>query len=361
MPWSTPTLRDVRSMVRDYVRGSLPGADATIPNSVLRVLSDNQGALCHLTLQYVDWLALQLLPDTAETEWLDRHGDIWLVNSDGTTGRKMATPAIGTANFIGNATGVTVPMATRLSYAGGQEFETIEEFIADDTPSPGAIRALDPGAVGNLLPGSVLAIEQTIPGLTGTATVVTLDFGTDEETDDELRARVLQRIRQPPMGGSANDYVSWTLAVPGVTRAWCSPQEMGIGTVTVRFMCDDLRADNGGFPLPQDIDAVNAYLQTVRPVATKDLFVEAPVPYPIDHRITYLDSDDAATRAAITDSLLKMFKQRQAPGATWYRSWSDQAVAEAVGVVAYTMTMTSDTTVMPSPGYMPVLGDVEYV
>ena len=79
MPWSTPTLRDVRSTIRDAITGRLPGADANVPNSVLRVLSDAMGALCHLTLQYIDWLALQLLPDTAETEWLDRHGQIWLV------------------------------------------------------------------------------------------------------------------------------------------------------------------------------------------------------------------------------------------------------------------------------------------
>ena len=64
-------------------------------------MSDAQGALCHLTLQYIDWLALQLLPDTAETEWLDRHADIWLVNADGSTGRKMATFAVGTASFTG--------------------------------------------------------------------------------------------------------------------------------------------------------------------------------------------------------------------------------------------------------------------
>ena len=54
MPWKTPTLREVRGLVRDSVRASLPGADANVPNSVLRVLSDNQGALCHLTLQYID-------------------------------------------------------------------------------------------------------------------------------------------------------------------------------------------------------------------------------------------------------------------------------------------------------------------
>src|ERR1700741_241967 len=114
MPWTTPLLRDVRSLVRDAVAASLPGADANVPNSVLRVLSDNQGALCHLTLQYIDWLALQLLPDTAETEWLDRHGQIWLVNADGSTGRKMATLSSGTGSFQGLIDGSVIPAGTQL-------------------------------------------------------------------------------------------------------------------------------------------------------------------------------------------------------------------------------------------------------
>ena len=62
----------------------------------------------HLTLQYIDWLALQLLPDTAETEWLDRHGEIWLVNADGTLGRKQATFATGSVTFTGT-TGTVDP------------------------------------------------------------------------------------------------------------------------------------------------------------------------------------------------------------------------------------------------------------
>src|SRR6516225_11708028 len=115
MPWSTPTLRSVRSLVRDAVNASLPGADANVPNSVLRVISDAMGALCHLTLQYIDWLALQLLPDTAEHEWLDRHGQIWLTNSDGTTGRKMATLSIGTVNMSVTAPSVVIPSGTQLT------------------------------------------------------------------------------------------------------------------------------------------------------------------------------------------------------------------------------------------------------
>src|SRR5215467_7653290 len=108
MPWSTPTLSAVRVLSRDYVSAALNGA-ALIGNSVLRVMSDSMAGLAHLTLQYIDWLSNQLLPDTAETEWLDRHGQIWLVNADGSKGRKQATFASGTASFTG-INGTVVPL-----------------------------------------------------------------------------------------------------------------------------------------------------------------------------------------------------------------------------------------------------------
>ena len=91
------------------------------------------------------------------------------------------------------------------------------------------------------------------------ATVIHLTGGTDTETDEQLRARILHRIQNPPMGGAAADYVAWALAVPGVTRAWAAP-EQGVGTITVRFLMDDLRADNDGWPEPDDIQAVADYI-----------------------------------------------------------------------------------------------------
>jgi uncharacterized phage protein gp47/JayE len=360
MPWSTPILRDVRSAVRDAIAGRLPGADANVPNSVLRVLSDAMGALCHLVLQYIDWLALQLLPDTAETEWLDRQGHIWLVNSDGSTGRKLATVATGTVDFVTSLGSVSVPTGTQLSYATGVNYQTTADILTDPTglPTPAPIIALDPGIIGNLEQGIQLALLTPLTGTVDAVTVDTLDGGTDDETDDELRARILRRIRQPPMGGAAYDYEAWALAVPGVTRAWCAPQEMGVGTCTLRFMMDDLRADNGGFPLPDDIDTVAAYLDTVRPVTVKDLFVEAPIPYPINVRISWLDLDNAATHAAIEANLEAEFFEQTQPGQTWYRAWLDAGIMGAAGVNAY--DLIAQDTPMPSPGYMPVLGDLTY-
>jgi uncharacterized phage protein gp47/JayE len=364
MPWSTPTLRTVRQTVRDLVRGSLPGADANIPNSVLRVLSDVEGALCHLNLQYLDWLAMQLMPDTSEREWLSRFGFIWLVNADGSTGRKMATPSVGTAMFYGQPDGVVVPLATQIGYAD-QIFETTAEVTVDDNGGPVPIIAIFPGAAGNLPAGTQLNIIGFFQGLVPPAYVISLYGGTDEETDDELRARILQRIRQPPMGGDGDDYVNWTLRVPGVTRAWSYPLEMGMGTVTVRFMCDDLRASGGGFPLQEDVDAVSAYLDTVRPVAVKDFFVVAPKAQRIDFRIVNCNPINNNIKAAIEQSIRAMIFNKSAPGQTIYRVWKSDAVL-STGVTSFDLISATDNVdqygdnVMPDDGHIATLGDIYY-
>jgi uncharacterized phage protein gp47/JayE len=359
MPWATPTLREVRSLVRDALRGNLPGADASVPNSVLRVLSDNQGALCHMVLQYIDWLALQLLPDTAEHEWLDRHGNIWLVNADGTIGRKVATPASGEATFTGTA-GTIVPLATQLRSGGAIAYETTAPIrLNADAPTPAAIQALTAGAATNLIAGTPLAITTAIDGLDVNAIVTTLTGGTDTETDDELRARVLQRIRQPPQGGAAHDYVRWALAVPGCTRAWCTPNEMGIGTVTVRVLFDDLRADDDGWPRGTDLAAVTDYLDKVRPVAVKDFWVLAPIKQFIDVEIYNLVPDTDATRASIEAALQEMLFARAAPGQTIFAVWKAQAIMNAPDVVSCDLRNWTDD-VMQSPGHMAVLRDIYY-
>jgi uncharacterized phage protein gp47/JayE len=361
MPWQTPTLKDVRSLVRDQIRGSLPGADATIPNSVLRVLSDSQGALCHLTLQFIDWLTLQLIPDTAEHEWLDRHGDIWLVNADGTTGRKMATLASGVVNFFVTAPGVVIPSGTQLSSNQFIGYETTQLVVATgpDVPIPAPIRALDPGSAGNLDAGSPLSVETPITNLITEATVLALDGGTDEETDDELRFRVLARIRQPPQGGAAHDYVIWSLAVPGCTRAWVSPLEMGIGTVTVRVIFDDLRADDDGWPQAVDLNAVATYIDTVRPVAVKDFWVLAPIKQRVDVLIKIIDPDTTEIRAAVEANLKDMFFEQAAPGQTIFAAWKVQAIMNTANVRSVEL-LNYDDDMMASPGHMAVLGDIQY-
>jgi len=355
MPWDTPPLRQVRELVRDHITSSLPGSDASVPNSVLRVMSDAQGALCHLTLQYIDWLALQLLPDTAEAEWLDRHGIIWLKNSDDTKGRKQATFAEGFATFTGTS-GSIVPAFTRLSGGtAGIEYETTAAGTIGVSPVSIAVRALDPGQAGNLAAGEPLALTGTLAGVDQTAVIVSLTGGVDTERDEDLRMRVLQRIQNPAMGGSQANYVTWALAVPGVTRAWAWP-EQGPGTITIRFLMDDeAHAADDGWPTPDDIDAVAEYIDEMRPVTVKDCYVLAPIKEFVDVTIVNLMPDTDAVKAEVENSLRAMLHEKAAPGQTIYAAWVSYAIMSAPGVQSFHL-VTDDDHPMPAPGYMAVLG-----
>jgi len=161
------------------------------------------------------------------------------------------------------------------------------------------------------------------------------------------------------MGGDKTDYEAWALAVEGVTRAWSYPLEMGIGTVTVRFMCDVLRAEeNDGFPLQEDIDRVTAFLDNMRPVTVKDFFVVSPIRFPINLKIINLSVEGESTRINIEQSLRNMLYEKAQPGQEIYRAWVSEAISAAVGVDYFDLQF--ENTVMPTIGHMPILGTISY-
>jgi uncharacterized phage protein gp47/JayE len=334
-------------------------------------MADATAAMAHLALRFIKWITAQLLPDTAETEWLDRHGDIWLTNSDHTTGRKVATLAQGSVTLTGTVD-TSVPLGTRLA-SDTTNYETIQPIVIGVTATEVMVRAIDAGVNGNLTAGDRIALTVPTVGIDNDVIVVTMEGGVDQETDEELRVRVLERIREPPMGGDAEDYVAWALQVPGVTRAWSAPLEMGMGTVTLRFMMDDLRKTDDpttdGFPLTEDVISVWAYLDTKRPVAVKDIFVVAPIPFPVDFGLSNLSEYDASTVQEIYDSVKGMLKDRAHPARaengvrleaqTIYESWVSAAVLSVLDDEGH-FNLSFNDLPMPTPGHMGVLGTITY-
>lgn len=338
MPWTVPSLADLRRQVRDYVNARLPGADAAIPNSPLRVITDNQAGLAALNLDFLAWLGRQMLPDTAEKEYLDRHADIWI------GGRLQATFASGIVKFSGVA-GTAVPSGTIIS-APGVSYQTTAGITLSGVATEVAAECIAAGTIGNQVEGARLSLASAISGVDPNALVVYMDGGIDVESDDHLRDRVLTRIRTQPMGGDADDYEQWVKSTPGIgsaiTRVWCAANEMGVGTVTVRFMLDDLRSAGGGFPITQDLLDVAAHLDTLRPVTVKELYIVAPVAHPIAFTINGLSPDTPSMRAAIIAAVEAMLKERARPATTVngsivpaqtiYAAWIAEAVMSVAGI-----------------------------
>ena len=341
MPFPIPDLPATRRLNRDNLAAFLKGADASVPNNALRVLSDQNAGGAYLNLLYLQWCAKNFLPDKAETVWLDRWADILF------GGRKAATFAKGTITVTGLA-GTKLPAGSILASSDGVQYQTAADVYLSAQATPVAVACLTAGAIGNRDDGAPLFITIAVSNVNAQGTAVLIDGGADVESDDDLRVRILLRIRNPPMGGCRSDYLQWALSLAGVTRAWVAPLEMGIGTVTVRFACDQLRAGNDGLPTDDDVAIVRAYLDLVRPVTVADLFVEKPVPQGIVPRILGLTDTSTSTQAAIEASIQAMLLDRAAPGQTIFACWISEAVTEVVGDA--TFDLVSGDFVMPHKG-----------
>lgn len=241
--FSVPTLAELIDQAQANFNARLPGADARLRNSVLNVLARAISGQSLLGYKYLDWIARQAIVDTADAENLDNWGRVWVGTHVG------ATKAAGNITFTGT-NGVLVGTGVQIQRADGATFTTTGSAIIAGGAATVAVVADDGGADGNAVASTSLTLVSPLAGVNSTATVAAggLIGGADAEEDDAYRARILARIQQPPHGGAKSDYEQWALANAGVTRAWVYPNELGLGTVTVRFV-----KDNNTIPTPQNL------------------------------------------------------------------------------------------------------------
>ena len=106
--------------------------------------------------------------------------------------------------------------------------------------------------------------------------------------------------------------------------------ELGLGTVTVRFMTDDTTAD--GIPDGASVAAVQALIdQEDRRPVTADVTVVAPVAKPLDLVISGLTPASAEVQAAVIANLTDLLRREASPGATILLSHIREAISIAAG------------------------------
>lgn len=321
MPFSRSTLQDVRQRIAANIEARQPGLQLRYsPTSILgQVLSDEM----HILYGWQQHLSLQYFPFAADSDYLEQHASWWGIF------RTVATPAAGKAVFTAPA-GTAIPAGTQLRRADGVEYQTVSDVITILAQQPVDVVALQPGSAGNAAEGVALSMIAPIAGVQTVALVDAdgLGAGAEAETDESLAKRLTDRVQQPPQGGASHDYIAWAMSFPGVTRAWVYPGELGIGTVTVRFMMDD-DAHVNGIPLPADVAALQAWIDDRRPV-TADVTVVAPIAVPLDFTITPAP-DTAPIRAAIELQLRDLIYRDAVPGGMILISRIREAVSLATG------------------------------
>ena len=349
MTFVRPSLSDVVERARGDIETRLPGADSRLRHSVLDVLARMHGGAVAGLYGYLDFLALQLMPDTAEAAYLARWASIWGIR------RKAAVAARVVATATG-ANDATIPEGTEATRIDGARYRVLAAVTIAAGTAELTIEAIHPGPGGDVAAATELTFSSAVAGIDATLTVADADTpGTAEEDDASLLGRLLDRIRRPPQGGARNDYVAWALAQPGVTRAWAYGQWLGVGTVGVTFVMDG-REDI--LPLEDDVTAVQAALDILRPV-TAELTVFAPVAAPLD-LVLRVTPDTPAIRAAIEAELADFFTRDAEPGGTIYRSRLDEAISLAAGEFQHAVELP-DRDFAAAPGAMPMLGSVTFV
>lgn len=245
MPYQQPTLSDLFSTsLNDIVASNVTQGKSLLPKSILRRLAWMFANLVWGNYDYLSYCYRQAVPWTATDENLDAWGALRDVTL------KDATASVLTLTSSGGNAGIPLPAQTVITRADGVTYATT---VGVTTDANGAVTCTvecqQTGTVGNCDPGTSFTLQTAIPGINAAfASVATVTTGTDVETPDEFRTRVLQAFATPDGGGKASDYVKWAETAPGVTRAWCLPNGAGIGTVVVYTMFDDAEAAADGFP-----------------------------------------------------------------------------------------------------------------
>jgi uncharacterized phage protein gp47/JayE len=320
---------------------------------------------------YLDWIAKQAVPATSTGEFRAAWAALKGVFP------KEETYATGTGTWLGTS-GFVLPTGTALSLVDGSAayVTTADATVGDHGTVSAPITATTAGALANVAGGTALVISGSVPGVTSAGVAdgpITGGAPAEDVDSDGFLTRMLLAYAEPAQGGAAGDYLDWALAVPGVTRAWVTPNGMGAGSVVVRFMMDEAQAANGGFPQGSDgvaaaetraapatgdqLAVANAIFP-VRPV-TALVYAVAPSAEPIDFVISDLAENTASNRAAVEAALAKMLKDLGEPGGTIYPNQTNAAIDAVPGVTRFTL-VSPTAPVSVAAGALPTLGNVAF-
>lgn len=328
---------ELLSSIRDRIQADIErwtGKAAGTRGDIYYPIRQAMAGVAHGLYRKADHMEKQLFDDTCtNANLVKRAAEMGIY-------RVAASRASGSVTIPGND-GTVLAAESLLT-----KDDLVYRVTADATVSGGTltaqIRAVETGAEGNQDAGTELSLTETIAGLDTVATVVELAGGSDIETIARLRERLSERRKNPPQGGNPNDYIAWAKAAHSdVTRAWCYSNENGPGTVVVRFTTDDLESP---IPTQSHVDAVAAYIDSVRPAGMRGFNVSLITAAPLNITVTALTPNTAAVRAAVEAELDDMIRRDATPGGTIKVSRIREAISIASGETDHAINLTADVT-----------------
>lgn len=261
---------------------------------------------------------------------------------------------------------VTAPDEYEFAVTGSPANELGTSATSSFTTASVPIESVDFGADINLDAGTKLTLQSPIIGVDDTLTV---DFGaigggTDQETEDALRSRMLDRIQNPVANFNVAAITEKAKEIAGVTRVFIQEATPAIGQVTIHFMRDN---DTNPIPAGSEVTTVKDNILVIKPANTSDVdvIVNAPVGVTVDFTFTALTPNTSTMQTAIDANLRQFFDERTDIGANIdedaYRSAIFNTVDSVTGGVVSTFTLSAPVgDVVIAAGEIGVLGATVY-
>jgi uncharacterized phage protein gp47/JayE len=334
MPFLLPDYEAIKTAILRDIVNLLPDA-AVGADSDYNVRASALASAAEGLYQHQAWAVRQVFPDTADTDYLERHCSLRGI------ARKPAVAAAGTVLFSGTPA-AAVPIGTQARTLDGQVYVTTAAgVIAGGGTVPLAAVAVVMGAAGNQPASTPCTLTSAPAGVLSDALIQTMTNGVDIESDAQMLARLLDLLRSPAAGGNAADYKRWALEVAGITAAFVFSLRRGNGTVDVAVL------SNGAAPSGPKIAEVQAYIDARRPVALQGSAVLVAAPTFITVAVTAALSLSGTTLGVATDLITKgltAYFSTLTPGTPVYRSRIAAIISDTPGVVDFTLSAPAGNT-----------------
>ena len=267
-------------------------------------------------LAQADWVLDQSFPQTAVGQYLDYHAETRALT------RLPAAKAAGVLRLKG------------------------ETYV--DIPAS----AVEAGASGNAIAGAIHLMSVYPVGITQCTNPEAFSGGSDEESDEKLRERVLESYKRLPNGANAAFYEQEAMSFPNVAAAKAVGRARGIGTVDVYV------STHAGAPDEKLLGEIEAVLQKKREIAV-DVEVKAPTEKTVNMSAE-LTAEQGWTMQEITDAAtaaLQAYFTGERLGEAVYTA-KLASILYGVEGVKNCHLLTPDEDVSVSATELPVLGTV---
>jgi uncharacterized phage protein gp47/JayE len=309
----------------------------------------------HQLLGDLDFLALQLFPDTAEGEYLRAHWSSRITPL-------YAIAATGEVLVTGNPD-KPVPAGLIFASPAGERYYTEHAYrIGAEGTVVVRVKAQGTGLRTNLAPGQAVSVVSAIPaGMASKAqsTGNGITGGADAETDEEYLVRILLGLRNANRYGKTGDFAAWALdASPEVSSAWEYKNFGVFGAVLVQVI-------NGSalewvHPV-ENLEVVSAYIAEMAPPV---LFtVKTPQIIDLNPTVSLLPSEDTNINRATVVTRMKTYLQANArPGIQITAGSLRVAIIDGITITNATIKLNGDSTGIIATTILqyPYLGEVSW-